>query len=97
MFRPHLTDEDFKRIGRIGRWAPGSYTGKCSDCGGEITGDKRSSQCFVCAVIAMKECTTKKSEAKIFGMKFQCDPSLEPGVIEFHHPSGKVDRFKVNT
>lgn len=44
-----LKPEDLKRIGRIGGWAPGSYTGKCEDCGGEIIGDKRAIHCFVCA------------------------------------------------
>jgi len=49
-----LTRKDLKRIGRIGGWAPGSYEGKCHDCNGEIVGDKRSIQCFTCAVVALK-------------------------------------------
>lgn len=49
-----LNQEDQERIGRIGGWAPGSYIGKCQDCGGEIMGDKRSSQCFVCAVVSIR-------------------------------------------
>ena len=47
----NLSPADLDRIGRIGAWAPGSYMGKCSDCGGEIMGDKRAMQCFVCAVV----------------------------------------------
>jgi hypothetical protein len=50
----HLGSADLKRIGRLGGWAPGSYMGKCLDCGGEIIGDKRSIQCFACAVVSMQ-------------------------------------------
>ncbi len=53
-----LSAEDLKRIGRIGGWAPGSYMGKCRTCDGEIAGDKRSTQCFVCAIVALKESAT---------------------------------------
>jgi hypothetical protein len=49
-----LTAKDLKRIGRLNGWAPGSYEGKCGDCGGTVTGDKRSRQCFVCAVVSTK-------------------------------------------
>lgn len=49
-----LSPEDLNRIGRIGGWAPGSYMGKCGDCGGEITAAKRAIRCFVCAVVAAK-------------------------------------------
>lgn len=49
-----IEHKDLERIGRIGGWAPGSYVGKCSDCGAEIIGDKRSIQCLPCAVIALK-------------------------------------------
>jgi hypothetical protein len=49
-----LTASELKRIGRLGGWAPGSYMGKCLDCGGEIIGDKRASQCFVCAVEGLR-------------------------------------------
>lgn len=50
----NLTPADLDRIGRLGGWAPGSYMGKCLDCGGEIIGDKRASQCFVCAVEGLR-------------------------------------------
>jgi len=46
--------KDLKRIGIVGGWAPGSYMGKCFDCDGEITGDKRAILCLPCAVIALK-------------------------------------------
>lgn len=49
----NLTVEELMRIGRLSGWAPGSYIGKCLDCDREIIGDKRASQCFVCAVISM--------------------------------------------
>lgn len=50
-----LTAAELKRIGRVCGWAPGSYMGKCGDCGGETIGDKRSVQCFACAVGSLKQ------------------------------------------
>lgn len=33
-------------------WAPGSYMGKCADCGDQwLDGDKRASRCERCAMI----------------------------------------------
>lgn len=49
-------------IGGIGGWAPGQYTGKCRDCGANMIADKRASQCFVCAVIAMRDAATPKTD-----------------------------------
>jgi hypothetical protein len=63
-----LTPADLDRIGRIGGWAPGSYTGKCLDCGGEITGDKRAIQCFVCAVDGLK----RQAEAATLAERERC-------------------------
>lgn len=57
-----LKPEDLKRIGRIGGWAPGNYTGRCLDCRAEIVGDKRASQCFVCAVASINAALTAEVE-----------------------------------
>lgn len=57
-----LKPEDLKRIGRIGGWAPGSYTGRCLDCRAEIVADKRASQCFVCAVASVNTALIAEAE-----------------------------------
>jgi hypothetical protein len=38
------------KIGRLGAWAPGSYTCKCLGCGDEFVGDKRALNCLGCAI-----------------------------------------------
>ena len=35
---------------KLGMYAPGNYYCKCHDCGVEYIGDKRSIQCYPCAL-----------------------------------------------
>jgi hypothetical protein len=45
----YVAPQDLERIGRLAGWAPGRYTGKCSDCEKDMIADKRAIRCFVCA------------------------------------------------
>lgn len=61
----YLPGQDLERIGRIAGWAPGTYTGKCRDCGAALIADKRASQCFACAVVAMRDAATPKPDTLV--------------------------------
>jgi hypothetical protein len=43
-------NEVFAGLTPIGGWAPGNYCGKCRNCGGEFTGDKRALHCQSCGI-----------------------------------------------
>jgi hypothetical protein len=61
-----LSDEQLAKIRTSGvypivGYAPGRYQGKCSTCERIYTGDKRSVQCFPCAIKCLTEAALSQS------------------------------------
>lgn len=56
-------EDQAKRLGRVGAWAPGGYMNRCLKCGVCFEGDKRALNCLHCAVGALSAQATTLRDA----------------------------------
>lgn len=55
-------EDQVKRLGRVGAWAPGSYLCKCLSCETTFEGDKRAMSCLPCAVARLDAIASKATD-----------------------------------